>query len=216
MKLDKVPASGNQIEYGVWTDEAPLQAQGTRPALDELRQRKLAEFAAGVPDLAGKLGVTGKITRVVFAEPKAQFIQDTADVGQREQWNDPARRPAPEKLRPIYLGEHWDNQQGAYAGRAWYFTSFSLSGDDYHTCDAVHLLFGGVEKECRVYINGRLVGEHKGWQDTFAIPIPRDTSGPIRWDAAVRNDLTIEVYSHAGMGGVYGHVALVLSQSNHP
>jgi hypothetical protein len=60
-----------------------------------------------------------------------------------------------------------------------------------------------------VFLNGTLIGEHDGWKDPFAMKVPFEL---LRWDENEPNDLVVHVWTPAGLGGVYGHVAAVMTQ----
>jgi hypothetical protein len=214
MKLDQVPEANNKVEYGQWitqTAAAPASPEA-KSAADELRQRKLRDFGAGMPDLARKLGIRGTVTRTVMLRPQALFLKDPDNAGEKQAWFDPAKRPPAGTLTPIALGDSWQNQIGDYSGIGWYFTSFQVTGDDFHVCDAAHLVFGSVSAECQVYVNGRLVGEFKQWNAPFKLNIPVVFKGIVRWDDTATNDVAIRVFSPGTIGGVYEHAALVLSK----
>jgi hypothetical protein len=210
MKLVDVTEANNKVEYGRWMPDTA--AASPAPAPDELKQRKLREFGYGVPDLARKLGIKGTITQAVMLQPQAMFLRDLDDVGAKQEWFDSAKRPVADKLARIALSDSWQNQIGDYRGQAWYFTTFKVSGDDFHACDTANLLFGGVSGECQVYLNGKFVGEFKKGDTPFKLNIPVVSNGIVRWDDTETNDVAIRVFSPGAMGGIYEHVALVLSK----
>jgi len=175
MKLDNVAGANNKVEYGLWMPDTT--AASPAPAPDELKQRKLREFGSGIPDLARKLGIQDTITQIVMLQPQAMFLKDLDNVGEKQEWFNSAKRPAADKLARIALGDSWQNQIGDYRGHAWCFTTFKVSGDDFHACDTANLLFGGVSAECQIYLNGKFVGEFK-----------KSVKGSVR--AYVQNELT--------------------------
>ena len=216
MKIVNVAAHDNQIHYrlpqaAVPGPAKPSPADGSVKA--ELRKRQLRAFASKAPEVAARQGFRGKVTNVTLADPEALFIKDLEGQGEKAEWFDPASRPDAEKLQTIRLGEHWDGQHGKYHGHAWYFTKFALDQDHRFIADQAHLLFGGVDSECRVFLNGKLVGEHHGWKDPFLFEVPKDL---LKWEDQGANDLAIHVWTPAGLGGVYGHVAAILSQKEKP
>ena len=216
MKLDNVAAHGNVVEFGTSQipPEAPKVAGGESPNLKaRLRRRQLQTFAVQAPDLARKLGLGRKITNVTVVEPDALFVKDLDEKGEKQEWFDPAKRPTSDALKPIRLGEHWDGQHGQYHGHAWYFAKLTLDQDHRFIADQTHLLFAGVDSDCRVFLNGKLLGEHSGWNEPFLVEVPMDL---LTWEDQGANDLAIHVWTPAGLGGVYGHVAALLSQEGEP
>lgn len=213
IKLDNVTGANNKVEYGLWMPDTTAPTVSPTPAPDEPRQRKLREFGSGVSDLVRKLGIKGTITYAVMLQPQAMFLKDPGNVGEKQGWFDSAKRPAADKLARIALGDSWQNQIGDYRGQAWYFTTFRVSGDDFHACDTANLLFGGVSAECQVYVNGKFIGESRKGDTPFKLNIPVVFNGIIRWDDTETNDVAIRVFSSGAMGGIYEHVALVLTKS---
>jgi hypothetical protein len=210
MKLDKVSEANNEVEYGQWTLEPSINLSVS--AQDEPTQQKLREFVSGVPDLASKLGIQGTITQIVMLQPQAMFLKDPDNVGQKQGWFDSAKRPAANKLTCITLGDSWQSRIGDYRGQAWCFTTFKVSGDDFHACDTANLLFGGASAECQVYLNGKLVGGNKNGDTPFNLNIPV-SNGTVRWDDTETNDVAIRIFLPGTMSGIFEYVALVLSKN---
>ncbi|MCK5801816.1 MAG: beta galactosidase jelly roll domain-containing protein [Lentisphaeria bacterium] len=216
MKLDKVSAHNNIVTFRTpQLPTKPKKAPGEESTSlkARLRQRQLREFAAQVPNIARELGLNRKITNVTVIDPDALFIKDHNEKGETEGWFESAKRPPADTLKRIQLGKHWDDQHGQYHGHAWYFASFTLDQDHRFIADQAHLLFGGVDSDCRVFLNGQFLGEHNGWKDPFLMEIPKAL---LRWEDQGANDIAIHVWTPAGLGGVYRHVAALLSQEGEP
>ncbi|MBT4818189.1 MAG: hypothetical protein HON70_20950 [Lentisphaerae bacterium] len=216
MKLDSVSSHDNVVHYG--TSHVPEGVLSAKPEKTpqlrlRLRERLLQTFAAGVPGMARELGLDRKVTNVTVVNPAALFIKDLEQVGEDRDWHVPQRRPAADMLLPIRLGEHWDKQHGQYHGHAWYFATVELDQDHRFIADRAHLLFAGVDSDCRVFLNGTFIGEHSGWNEPFLLDVPMDV---LRWEDQGTNALAVHVWTPAGLGGVYGHVAAVLSQKGEP
>ena len=212
MKLDNVAAHNNSVTYGTAhvPPRAPKAAGGESAELrTRMRRRQLRTFATKAGTLAGELGFQRQITNITVVEAEALFVKDLEQKGEDQAWSDAGRRPPAEELKPIRLGEHWDGQHGQYHGHAWYFAEFTLDQDHRFIADKVHLLFGGVDSDCRVFLNGKLLGEHSGWNEPFLLEVPIDL---LKWEDQGTNDLAIHVWTPAGLGGVYGHIAALLSQ----
>lgn len=216
MKLDNIPAHNNVVTFG--TPQIPTgskQAPGGESThlKARLRQRQLRGFAVRAPRVAHELGLKRKITNVTVIDPDALFIKDRDEKGEVQAWFKPAKRPPVDTLKRIRLGEHWDGQHGQYHGHAWYFATFTLDQDHRFIADKAHLLFGGVDSDCRVFLNGQFLGEHSGWKDPFLMEAPKAL---LSWEDQGANDIAIHVWTPAGLGGVYGHVAALLSQEGEP
>ncbi|MFD0675701.1 MULTISPECIES: glycoside hydrolase family 2 protein [unclassified Paenibacillus] len=107
-------------------------------------------------------------------------------------------------------------------GWGWYRKSIHLSSE--HKNKKIFIEFDGVMKYCRIYMNGRQVGEHKGGYASFSV----DVSSYIRFDEM--NVLAVAVSNRrndpfgippmtAGnfnvYGGIYRDVRLVLKDKLH-
>ena len=117
----------------------------------------------------------------------------------------------PKKVQKLAIGQHWDNVIGKYHSYGWYFIKLPLDIDDQYICDTVYLLFGGVDSECKVWVNGEEIGSHKGWKDPFKLKIPFKL---LKWkDNDDPNTLVVRVYTPAGLGGIYGNIAAVMTKT---
>lgn len=210
LKFDKVPHYGNVLDYGQYKipdrPEPDADARALQKAQADVRLR---EFAVKIPELAEKLQVPGKIVVTTLTAAEGDFIKDETDAGVKGEWFKPGKKPA--GTRKIDIGRHWDNQIGGYSGHAWYFIALPLDQDDRHICDTVNLLFGGVDTEARVWLNGEFIGQSDDWANPFALKVPFKL---LKWeDEAEPNLLAVRVSSKAGLGGVYGYIAAVLTKT---
>ncbi|WP_300603562.1 glycoside hydrolase family 2 TIM barrel-domain containing protein [Niabella sp.] len=104
-----------------------------------------------------------------------------------------------------------------WKGWGWYRKRFSI--DPPQKGKRIFIEFEGVQKYCKVYINGKYIGDHKGGYGSFDF----DLTDEIQWGKenvlalAVNNDL-VDRYSIAPMragnfdvyGGIYRDVSLVI------
>ena len=142
---------------------------------------------------------------------KWAFRTDPHNTGVREAWFAPELDD--NSWLRIPVGVPWEQTEvGQYDGFGWYRAKFSLPAELNGT--ALTLLFGAVDEQAWVYLNGRLIGEHtvdstglsigEIWQQPFEIPVPA---------AAARfgeeNVLAVRVHDSAYAGGIYRRVRLV-------
>ena len=74
----------------------------------------------------------------------------------------------------------------APTNRLWYRRTFKIPDLSDHKILLLH--FGGVDWEAKVWVNGKLVGEHRGGYDPFSFDITQATQ------SGAENELTVEVY----------------------
>ncbi|MGI8908793.1 MAG: glycoside hydrolase family 2 protein [Candidatus Sumerlaeaceae bacterium] len=72
----------------------------------------------------------------------------------------------------------------AYTGKAWYARDFETTATDPHS--SIWLTCGGVNDRCRVWLNGKHVGAHDGYNTAFDVEL----TGAVR---AGKNHIVIEV-----------------------
>lgn len=87
-----------------------------------------------------------------------------------------------------------------YDGIAWYYKSFEVKQIDKRKKYAI--LFGGVDDDCGVWLNGEFVGEHRGYSDEFYFDVTKFLKQGL-------NELVVMVIDHGGPGGIYKPVAIV-------
>ncbi len=208
MKTDNVTEYNNTVRHRIFElPDKQLTPRAKKTVNNQLRNR-LMSFSQQVPDMLKQLGVKKNIVAVTFPEIENKFILDRNNEGEKLHWEKFESRP--EKLRNILIAKHWDAQVGHYAGAAWYFMDIPLDEDLQHNCDTVYLLFGGVEKEARVYVNGKLIGENKVWNKPFLFEVAKK-------DLKFKNDrelnnISVRAFSGAGMGGMYAPFAVILAK----
>ncbi|HID06903.1 MAG TPA: DUF4838 domain-containing protein, partial [Armatimonadetes bacterium] len=143
--------------------------------------------------LAAKAGRSQQLTTI----PRVwKFKLDPNDVGVNEKWFLPDVSIA--DWRDIEIGKSWEAQGYDYDGFAWYRTMFTIprkfSGKD------VRLYFGGVDGKGWIYLNGKLIASHEGWDEPFEVRL----RGHVKFGEW--NVLVVRVYDGGGQGGIYGDV----------
>ena len=102
----------------------------------------------------------------------------------------------------IEIGKYWEDQgYKGYDGVAWYRKTITLTKDDLSA--PLVLGFGGVDAETWVYVNGRLIGHHQGWDTPFAFDLPTETLRPGR--SVV---IAVRVLDNSNKGGIYREISL--------
>lgn len=99
-----------------------------------------------------------------------QFMPDSADVGERENWQE---KPGMFNYK-ILVPFSWASQMSEVTlpdiDVGWYSRTFSLKGREWIGKD-VFLIFGASDFNTKVWINGRFVGEHAGGYVPFEFNI---------------------------------------------
>ena len=105
---------------------------------------------------------------------------------------------------------------GNYQGYGWYRTTFKAPAE--WKGKTVRLLFGAVDEQAWVYVNGRLVREHTEksegksynelWEAPFIAEVPSD-----QLELGKPNVLAVRVHNSKANGGIWrpvlGHAAAV-------
>lgn len=91
----------------------------------------------------------------------------------------------------------WETQGYAYDGVAWYRKSFELK-----ELDNPRINFAGVDEQAWVWLNGKFLGHHNGWDQAFSFPLDQ---------AAVKgkNNLSVLVFDSSFQGGIWRPVTVV-------
>ena len=99
-----------------------------------------------------------------------------------------------------------DDVFGGRRGFAWFQTTLPAST----TAQGRTLRFEGVDDNATVYLNGKMLTHHEGWNDPFEVPLDA------AWNAAGPNTLVVLVENTAGGGGITAPVTLGLSAAPAP
>lgn len=118
-----------------------------------------------------------KTRRIHALDGQWRYCIDPDGVGQARGYAQALPQDAPRTIIPSC----WQNEPGLihYEGSVWYQTGFDT------TLAHVRLVFGAVNNECAVYVDGAPVGYHYGGFTEFAIRLPNLTPG--------RHTLTLRV-----------------------
>lgn len=127
--------------------------------------------------------------------------------------------PVPEGIawENISLPHTWYTDEDPYHGVVVYRREFST---DPKWCKAF-LEFEGADQVCRVFVNGRPVGEHRGGYARFRFPVPQEalSSGSLFIEVYLDNSINPEVLPNFGdftvFGGLYREVNLLVTGENH-
>lgn len=145
----------------------------------------LAFLACGTPD-----------DRSQAVKGPWKFRADRQDVGLTEQWMSSDTT----SWTPITVPGPWEDL-GEYAdldGIGWYRTEFQAPV----MAEPWSLHFEGVDDEARVWLNGKEIGAHVGYDDPFIL----DAGDAARSGV---NALVVRVVDHAGPGGIYRPVRVI-------
>lgn len=100
------------------------------------------------------------------------------------------------------VGRKWAEAHNGkqYDGVAWYRTTFDLP--PHAKGKKITLLFGAVDEACKIWVNGKLAGEHPFINlDDWKIPFEVDITKAVRFGG--RNTLVVRVEDRAGRGGIW-------------
>ena len=154
----------------------------------------LAVFAACL--LVAGLGCSGKNGDELSMNGGWLFKIDSADQGLSAHWF--AEGFDRSDWVEVNLPDHWDRYDlGSYDGVCWYARAFEV-GD---TARARALVFGGVDDDADVWINGVKAGSHAGYSEPFSVDVGRNLR-------VGRNEVVVRVNDRGGPGGIYKPVTL--------
>ncbi len=120
----------------------------------------------------------------------------------------------------VVIPHTWYQDDDQYQGLCVYQKNIILS-ELGEKADKYILQFEGVEQQCKIYVNGTLIGEHAGAYATFAVEIPEIfcTENELTLTVFVTNKLTQDVITRDGdftiFGGIYRNVNLLTASKNH-
>ena len=117
----------------------------------------------------------------------------------------------------VSLPHTWYTDEDPYHGVVVYHRELSTNPK---WCKAF-LEFEGADQVCRVFVNGRPVGEHRGGYARFRFPIPQEAllNGSLSIDVYLDNSINPEVLPNFGdftvFGGLYRNVNILITEENH-
>ena len=126
----------------------------------------------------------------------------------------PAAEPAWEA---VTLPHTWYRDDDQYHGLALYCSERPSDP----AWEKVFLEFEGADQRCRVFVNGRQIGEHKGAYARFRLPAPDEAreSGLLRIEVLLDNGVSPDSSPNFGdftiFGGLYRNVNLLVTGEDH-
>jgi beta-galactosidase len=207
-----VPAAGKYMFQAQGGDRAILFVDGVRAGSGKIHGEIPVELPAGSHSLAvftahdGRDKLFGYVGPVDMSDPKGLVGPVTIRRGSGTEltgwkvWKGVSRDavngglPAVDapQWQPYTIGDDAFNKRRGYA---WFQTTIPATTGAAHAV----LHFEGVDDNGTVFVNGKQVGSHKGWDTPFDVPI---TPGP----EAI---LTVFVENTDNTGGIYKPVRLV-------
>ena len=133
-----------------------------------------------------------------------RFRLDPEDVGKTEAWF--AGDVDKADWRGLAIADFWDKSlDGPYAGAAWYRTAVNVPSSA--AGRKLYLVFGAVDEEAWVWVNGEMAGEHakgpEGWNQRFLIEVTEQL------EAGQKNVIAVRVYNSIAAGGIWKPVRLI-------
>ncbi len=176
-------------------------------------RERVTHFAEGAPDAERKIALWQDLLATELPEVSYRplgdvwrFRPDPDDVGEREQWAAPAFDDHDWAVVRSDVGSGWESQGfPGYLGYGWYRQRVEVPAD---LAAGQHwrLLFGAVDEQADVYLNGAKVFSHTcattglALTDIWVTPFAFDP-GPFL--APGTNVIAVRVHNAAGMGGVW-------------
>lgn len=102
--------------------------------------------------------------KISTLDKRWDFVTDKQNRGSEEKWY----ANFPHKSEKIYVPSCWNNELGMenYIGCAWYRTAFTTEKP------SVKLVFGAVNNECEIYLDGKHIKSHVGAFCEFSVIVP--------------------------------------------
>ena len=119
-----------------------------------------------------------------------------------------------EDAETVRLPHTWFREDDPYQGLAVYATQVRPAPD----WKRAFLSLSAADQQCRVYVNGRLAGSHRGGYARFRCPVPREVMQNDTWQIHifVDNSLNEEIAPSFGdftvFGGLYRPAELLIAQ----
>lgn len=118
---------------------------------------------------------------------------------------------------PVSLPHTWYRENDPYHGLVLYRRKIEVE-DGWKNA---FLEFEGADQRCRVFVNGREIGEHKGAYARFRFPVPDEAreSGLLRIEVLLDNGVSPDSSPNFGdftiFGGLYRNVNLLVTGEDH-
>lgn len=205
MNLENIEGSNNHVVYGEdWKLDLPrLRMRYGYYEKEQIDARKLDYARELLAEKREELGLDGEVVAFEWLPRTAQFIKDRQDAGEAAGWQG-AIPDAGDALMEMPVGTHWDFSIGRYHGIGWYY--LPLQTPEVAAGQELYLYLSGIDSEAKLFIGGEPAGEHRGWNTPSLLRIPAELR------SSEEQLLALKVFTPAGMGGVYGPIALVVTQ----
>jgi beta-galactosidase/beta-glucuronidase len=93
-----------------------------------------------------------------------------------------------------------------YDGTAWYRLKFRAPG--FEGAGSIYLAFGAADESAKVWLNGKLIGEHDIGDIGWNVPFKLDVTGKLKPD--MENVLAVRVFDISGGGGLWKSVKVMM------
>lgn len=117
----------------------------------------------------------------------------------------------------VSLPHTWYREEDPYHGLVLYRREIGVG----KAWKKAFLEFEGADQRCRVFVNGKEIGEHNGAYARFRFPVPEAAlkSGELRIEALLDNRVSADVSPNFGdftiFGGLYRNVNLLVTSEDH-
>jgi hypothetical protein len=201
MNLGNVEGSNNHVVYGQWKLDLP------KPRMrygylqqEQIDARKLDYARELLADRSEELGLEGEVTALEWLPMSAQFVRDPGDTGEDAGWA--GALPEGQEAMTMPVGIHWNSVLGRYTKVGWYYMPLELPQTP--AGSRLYFYISGIDYAAKLFVDGRLIGRHEGWDTPSLIEIPEDvrTGEP--------QLLAVKVMPGA-LGGIYAPMALVVT-----
>jgi glycosidase len=126
-----------------------------------------------------------------------QFKVDFADAGLAGGWFLPTHDRS--DWASVEIPGFWDRYNlESYDGTGWFARMIEIAD----TSEPLVIFFGGVDDDAEVWVNGKHVGGHVGYSESFHLDITSAAK-------LGSNDVVIQVKDYSGPGGIYKPVKVV-------
>lgn len=199
MKFENVEGHNNQVAHGLWKLDLP-QISMRYGYVDRehlaMRQKEIAQEA-----IANLLENNAQPT-IEWIESSASLVTDLKQEGEQQGWMVPTTEVR-SAAKQATLGKHWAHSLGdEYRGVAWYYFELPVNSTASQK-ENLKLFFGGIDSMGKIYLNGKLIGEHTSWSKPSIHEIDQNLLD------SKKNVVAVRVESRSGLGGIYGPVAIV-------
>lgn len=146
----------------------------------------------------GRKAIAAKKEIVISLDGAWRFKTDPDKDGVKKNWHQPEFND--QSWSTITVPSVWEKEIGDFDGVAWYRTQIDSAA--FTNGDRIALSFGAVDDQCEVWLNGKKLGEHTGWNEPFYF----DVTELLKKDGP--NSVAVKVLDWGGDGGIWKPVRL--------